>query len=157
MTLLFLFSSLYSVGCTLVCTLVCSLYSVVSSPYSLPFYIDTPPTAETLTARRFFSSVRLFLPLKLFDSKKTSRQESVVLPIMKTTWKDVSVLLFRVFCFVFLCVRFCLTLGWKPPHIDIRLTARLDRSCAYEPGIPGYCPESHTETASYPDSCWVQD
>lgn len=26
--------------------------------------------AETLTARRFFSSVRLFLPLELFDSKK---------------------------------------------------------------------------------------
>lgn len=36
-------------------------------------------------------------------------------------------------------------------------TARLDRSCAYEPGIFGHCLESHSATASYPDSSGVQN
>ena len=36
-------------------------------------------------------------------------------------------------------------------------TARLDRTCAHEPGILGHRPESHSETASHRHSCRIQD
>lgn len=68
----------------------------------------------------------------------------LTVPIMKTTWKDVS----YAPAFTATSHRY---------RSLTRFHRLIDCACAHTPGIPGYCPESYSASAAHTDPCWFQD